>query len=177
MKKFDSIFWLASILGSIFSAFALVNLITNAFEIGLGPTFVAILAYYEATIGVVTSRLLNVLQWLCFGWRPPDFLRDLWVLSFVGSATMARTNARQLPLGPIGRFVVSTIVALIFGAIFYGLVIYPLILNAAVLAAINIRNGRSADYGVSGAWWLSVQHVILAWIGVAMFFALNAFSP
>lgn len=79
-----------ALLGSIFSAFALVSLTQKAFDIGLVPVMQDILDFYRGLVHPIMDWLLGWVRFFFPHWNIPEELKDWYALSFIGAAAMTR---------------------------------------------------------------------------------------
>lgn len=86
----DFLGWSFDGLGTLFSAAALVSLVHHGFHVGLIPTLQACLRYYQDTVHPIMGWLLSWPRVVFHRWAPPDWLKDLYSLSFVGGFGAAR---------------------------------------------------------------------------------------
>jgi len=89
-KRSGGFFWFYALLGSIFSALAIVSLMQKVFDIGLVPVMQEILDYYRGLVHPIMHWLLGWVRWLLPDWQIPEWVKDLYTISFVGGATMGR---------------------------------------------------------------------------------------
>lgn len=161
------------ILGILVGAASLVSLTQKAFEIGLAPILGDFVSYYRAISDFVFATLPGL-----WGWEVPQWLSDIWAISFVGTATIRRAQekyyrnaVRVVPETFWDKFQ-NTVATLISGIFLIGLL--PLI--AAVLA-IALPSGRAFFSGIkatpSDIWKEVMTMLTLA----ALFFCVNAFAP
>lgn len=163
-------FWFFALLGSVVSAFAIVSLIVKAFAIGLSPIMLETLEYYRSVANFLFGGLLDALRWIMPTLSVPDWLKDVWALSFVGGAVGGRAFLLAEGTTP-GRFVAAIACALIAGVTFAGLLVVVLWL-AQILNPLP--KGRLAGspasrmrrvYGVALSIWaiLLLTAAILDW--------------
>lgn len=175
--------WLFGLLGSLFTAFAFVNLAHKLFDIGLAPTMQEILDYYRSIVHPVMSWLLGWVAWLFPAWNVPEWLKDLYTLSLVGGASITRTmimlqheflddDERNFE-GWLGATAGSYFVGALTGLTGMALTVY--VMPLAALYVYVRYGGRTANV-YQRAHRLTTVILILALLGALLFFALNAMA-
>lgn len=176
--------WIFGILGTVCTCLALVSLVQHTWDVGLKSTFLVILESYRRVVHPPAGWLLGwPVHWFP-NWDPPGWLRDMYALSWLGSAILTPAlRARYLRDRSLSKEdlpyvrIVTPIIGVIEGATFIGLFIWVSAFAYLVTFVMHFRrklrmtedemlNGRAIFRALAGAV-----------AGTVAFFALNAFSP
>lgn len=95
--------WAMMVLGALLSASSVISLIQHGFHFDLNWGFEHFVAFYRGIITPVLDVVLwpvNALlgqlnSWFDIDWDIPQWMEDLWTLSFVGAAIEVRSNLRS----------------------------------------------------------------------------------
>lgn len=147
----DSPFWFYALLGSIFSAFAIVSLMVRIFDIGLAPVMQQTLNYYRELVHPIAEVLLDGLRWVWPDLILPEWVKDLYAISFVGGAVAGRALL-SVGQGSPGRIVGSTLVAIVIGLTFAGLAMVLFWLVQVLLPFFSMGMSGPAFGGNSSRW-------------------------
>jgi hypothetical protein len=82
--------WFFGVLGTIFSMIALTSLCARIFHAGLIPVASDVIDAYRAVVHPIMGWMLGWVRWIFPNWTVPDWLKDLYSLSFVGAFGYAR---------------------------------------------------------------------------------------
>jgi hypothetical protein len=92
--------WALMVLGALLSASSVISLIQHGFHFQLNWGFDHFVAFYRGMITPVMDVVLwpvqALLGWLHVDWIIPQWLKHLWVLSFVGAGIAGRSLHRAL---------------------------------------------------------------------------------
>lgn len=173
------LFWFYGFLGAAFSVAPLVSLAQKMLEIGLAPVMEEIVENYRSLVHPIVHWLLEwttaPFTWLLPDWslQAPDWLKDLYALSFVGGAAGSRALWRsealveELPVWMLS--ILTALGGVVFGGTFFGLIA---ILVAVVYPPISFLVGDVLDDDLP-IGLIAVQ----VWGALAMaliFFAINS---
>jgi hypothetical protein len=173
--------WLFGLLGSLFTAFAFINLAHKFFDIGLTPTLQEVLDYYRSIVHPIMGWLLGWVSWLFPAWHVPEWLKDLYTLSLIGGMSIARTLIilqddfldadERDPASRLAAAAGSYFVGLLTGLT--GMALTAYVMPFAALFVYVRNKGRTANV-YQRAHRLMTLILILAFAGAVLFFALNA---
>lgn len=172
--------WLYGLLGSLFTAFAFINLAHKLLDVGLVPVMQHVLDYYRGIVHPITGWLLGWVGWLFPSWPMPEWLKDLYTLSLVGGACITRTmlmlrrEFMEEENPTAGDWIGATAGAYFVGAL-TGLTGMALTVYLMPFAAgyVYLRDGGRTSNIYQRAHRLTTIVLIFAFIGAALFFALN----
>lgn len=177
--------WMFGLLGSLFTAFAFVNLAHKLFDIGLAPTMQEILDYYRSIVHPITGFLLGWIGWLFPAWNVPEWLKDLYTLSLIGGMSITRTviMLQREFVGeddggaPLQTWIGATAGAYFVGALtgLTGMALTVYVMPFFALYIYLRYEGRTANV-YQRAHRLTSVILFFALIGALLFFALNAMA-
>lgn len=177
-------FWFYALLGSIFSAFALISLTEKIFDIGLVPVMQEVLDYYRKLVHPPMHWLLERVQWLLPDVQLPAWAKDAYALSFVGGFAGARAfpNVFYKPLGPLERTLIMFLNGVWAGATGLGLLLLAAPLFALIMRILGMlleelgekQPVASPIIVMEDFYRLTTTFLCLAVLGSAAFFAINS---
>lgn len=158
-----NLLWFYALLGSIFSALALISLTQKLFDVGLVPVMQGVLDTYRDAVHPLMSRLLGWVHWIFPDWHIPVWLKDLYSLSFVGGFALARALSMKDGVNPIAAGLMTLIIGIFYGITMFGLVVWL----AAVSSILSPNRAEPLDRLVP---------ILLgfALVGSVAFFAINS---
>lgn len=193
-RQRGDLFWFYALLGSIFSAFAIISLTQKVFDVGLAPVMQEILDYYRGIVHPIMDWLLVWVRWLLPDWPIPTWVKDLYSLSFVGAAGLTRSmmSMTRFPGDPVreriyGRValppfmkvlfdVMNILVGVMAALTFGGLLVWigALVLTIAFAGPLRHETFWSALNWSQG---FGQRFVVLFWLTLVeavAFFAINS---
>jgi hypothetical protein len=157
-------------LSILVSARSVISAVQSLLDIGLIPSFEAIVTFYRGLAASVFG-----LPAALFGFRLPQPIVDFWTVSFIGAGAYVRTPGieqcrafRTLPLDPDSIWW-KVIVFLVFG--FSGLGIAMVFNSVSPFTYVDGFYEESMNLGRGTA-----KNVLLVCAGAIAFFAANAYS-
>jgi hypothetical protein len=186
MKRTGGLFWFYSVLGVFFTVMALVSIIQHVFAVGLAPTLEVILETYRAMVHPIMDFLLGWVRWLFPQWTLPWWAKDMYALSFVGSAIQARSASEALrhdvEIGDPYHSFATVFMGFTFGLLGIGVigVLGAVFFSVTYLAGyeVNVAGSDLNDHQRVNTEFnrANFYNTLAVVIGTLLFFGVSAFS-
>lgn len=173
--------WAAATLGVLLSTSSAISLIQNGLNFDLHWGFSHFVTFYRGIIDPIMDVMLWPIQAIsdAFGWEwvIPQWLKDVWTLSFVGASIQVRSHSDQQGLRG-GRLVTTftpTLFVVIFGALGLGLFTFLFIFNANW--SVKAKD-TPEDQALSQKIGIRARQLFgLTALAVVVFYIANAVAP
>lgn len=173
--------WAAATLGVLLSTSSAISLLQNGLNFDLHWGFSHFVAFYRGIIDPIMDIVLWPIQAISdalgWGWVIPQWLKDVWTLSFVGASIQVRSHSNQQDLqgGRLATTLIPVLFVVIFGALGLGLFTFLFIFspNWSVRA-----KDTPEDQSVSLKTGVRARQLIgLTALAVVVFYIANAVAP
>ena len=159
------------ILSIIFAFLSLISLIQSIIDIGLVSIFSDLIAYYRNA----SQQVFKIFE-ILFTINIPQTLKDLWLLSFIGSGAYIRTSniensrlLRNFELSSENKYW-KLVLFLTMGISFIGVIIIFSIFNPLTYTDSMSEEPQDLMRGAA-------KYCFIVVIGTCVFFVLNAYAP